>query len=1236
MQGHCDNSTQASPLHVEHIVPARASGCDLHAPFTHAQFPTFFPRPVPSTTSDKDGCRWTTEPGYWFYRYNQCTLEVRAYVTLGVAGMRLHAHMLKETPKDQPIITAATGGCILGSNQVVLSSCDAKSRSSRLWLFSPVDGVSPLDLDLQNEKVISLAISTVCQSENMLATSSTRAPQYLAVGTESSIHLLELDEAIKKGGWDSYKGDLSGAGGKITAMTTYVPPNATSPIIFVGRERSTVELWRISLESDDELEMFAKFRGPQKNVPVTHLRFDGPEGTFRKYGVLLFGQSDAPATQEDTMSLPSPSMTAFYLDERFAKLDTILQCSLTNGKPGLLLALKFSRVGNAHRVFAATVTYRGEDVLSEVQAITVDADSREKDEFARVKVPASDAEQVMDICPSPDAADCRILYLDKVATCRALAPPVGSSCKRKSSDWEQYFQSSTGWFPYQPKDRERILKMRERLDNELFFDGLLATIGINGKDLYPPKDAQQLRDLYDAITTADTTSTQKNCLIMYLIKDWKNGNDLEFSNSRFVSQSPYKRICGFWDMDHGLIQEGVQCLGWPGVKPEFPEKIIKALIMHGMPWDARAFIQAVKPDFTTDSAIRLHMTVLLATNLLEAFRYQRRYQNHHIGDLLWHQLLHYCFQNGTIAKSLACEFLQLPINQYEESLLASYCAKFPTRACRETLIKYYIARARHVEAILLLEDLASDASVRNSGKDDPPEGCHFNEYRINLMLANLQTMLTPLNKIRLELARERVKSMENGGEYVPLSAQKCVRGVAKTAADAQKILLRALRTALPTDTRTAQTTPAEAVLESQLSDFDFMDIKGLSLPSPISVRDEDDDIVMVDSPQHTGSANVSVSAISTPSPTQRFEKRRGSPVAQEEEEMSPRKPKEIGRASFAETLEGDMDVTAQPKIRRVGFGLTDSSSESDSDSEPSMVVTPYRNGETFELNNVATPISSGNTYPDKSQDDHGMQVEHVECHTSPVGPLVNRGPPLRSMSHFSPREDKNLVTDMDKNVKNAELKAERSRQRRFLDFVEPTPVRKSGRLAAKQAERNETPIPSQLGVRLETPIPNKTKAVSSRTMGRTPARVRPLLLDEDTENIEITKPSTRKKPVTSSRPATIHNETRRSAPLGERNAPAPSTTRKGATAAKTPARKMAVPATPGPLDDPMTLDELSTPLSTTSTTKSVTASRRKTIGVELGSVASTRSTKKTRAAPAVERTIVTRRMAKQMETEGGL
>lgn len=69
-----------------------------------------------------------------------------------------------------------------------------------------------------------------------------------------------------------------------------------------------------------------------------------------------------------------------------------------------------------------------------------------------------------------------------------------------------------------------------------------------GAKLYPPKNKEELRRLYEQIEESETDSLKKTCFYYYILKDFRL--DIKFAAERAIPEQFCQLISGFYAFDH--------------------------------------------------------------------------------------------------------------------------------------------------------------------------------------------------------------------------------------------------------------------------------------------------------------------------------------------------------------------------------------------------------------------------------------------------------------------------------------------------------------------------------------------------------------------------------------------------------------------------------------------------------------------------------------------------------------
>ncbi|KAI8916540.1 nuclear pore complex assembly-domain-containing protein [Powellomyces hirtus] len=749
---------------------------------------------------------------------------------------------------------------------------------------------------------------------------------------------------------------------------------------------------------------------------------------------------------------------------------------------------------------------------------------------------------------------------------------------------------------------------------------------------YPPQSMKELQNLFSSIEGADISQRQKDCLSLYLIQDLRTADDAAFVRDRFMSERDVHEISGFWAMDHGQFEEAVRLFALSGNSDNIAPRVLKLLIMNGRHKEAVRYIQAVDPVLNRDEDIYLRMALYLKIDLLQAMMFQRSFESTPLGDRLWGQFLQYIFQNNSLPKAL----LALSLTDAEEARLINYCQTTGSRSCLEFMVTYFVHRGRIAEALEFLQSLGRHVEKRDA----------VNRVETDLTIVrNFELILPVVQRIAQQVGVSDVDL----SRPVPLSASLNIRSSCLTNVDAQSMLIKALRSALAL----SKTVTVPDSLPAKDDTFEILPQMDDSILDISSVYSEEGQS-MVSSELPDTLDEMTDSRPNSPTPSglgdqSMFSLREESVVSEQEDlphlsplmQSAPPPSSYLGRmsASFARppspTLPYQTPITHQPQSQQ----------------------SAYR-----------SPEMMGSLYEE--------QVQRVK---SPVGPSVPQAPPMTSMSPFSPqvKEPARVTRTASRVEKHKRSTRKRSTspvrkpptlQSRLTEVANDlnTPTRRSGRIAAKQQATHETDD-------------------RSGETGASVTRKRAKVLDDDAHhNVSTTTPavathgttaarSTRTKTAASNaaraaEPPTATRSRRRTHEEQHEPVPAltksrsilkasePSSAAKGLrernTAAATPARltrtatavkKAAAAQELDALinddDGPMRLEDLLQQQQTPAPKRGARKKDQENATEEKPGRKSTRApTTTTPAAPApkLARSVVTRRMAKQLEREGQL
>ncbi|KAL9603710.1 MAG: hypothetical protein Q9219_001029 [cf. Caloplaca sp. 3 TL-2023] len=237
-------------------------------------------------------------------------------------------------------------------------------------------------------------------------------------------------------------------------------------------------------------------------------------------------------------------------------------------------------------------------------------------------------------------------------------------------------------YAYGEQTINKILKCRRSMENELFIDRLLKTLGIEQAiKLYPPRSNQDLRDLHQQIIDSPSPDHHKHSVLYYILKDVTNKDTQPSSMfAKAVYLPPRYRIFmdGLWYLDRGKFAKALDYLTEPVLIPTFPEEIIYTLCTHPEQQDDMlplAYYHTVSPAITSRKVLEAFFSVLVRASVTDAFFWARK-QGEVNHRNLFEQLVHAILDEveGEDRARRSVELIYLPFGREEEIWFETYLA----------------------------------------------------------------------------------------------------------------------------------------------------------------------------------------------------------------------------------------------------------------------------------------------------------------------------------------------------------------------------------------------------------------------------------------------------------------------------------------------------------------------------------------------------------------------------------
>ncbi|KAF2400006.1 hypothetical protein EJ06DRAFT_549394 [Trichodelitschia bisporula] len=179
-----------------------------------------------------------------------------------------------------------------------------------------------------------------------------------------------------------------------------------------------------------------------------------------------------------------------------------------------------------------------------------------------------------------------------------------------------------------PPSTIRAIDKSRRILGQLFFDRLLRVLRVEDAP-YPPRTNTDLRTLHAAITAAPLPEHHRQALLFYILRHCGSDDSAEALASAFrdtvaLPQGYVVCMLGFWHLDRGAYDRGVEYLTMPALIPTFADEILAVLLQD--PKDAalaHGYALAVEPPLRDSELKRKYFGMLARTAVPEALFFAR-------------------------------------------------------------------------------------------------------------------------------------------------------------------------------------------------------------------------------------------------------------------------------------------------------------------------------------------------------------------------------------------------------------------------------------------------------------------------------------------------------------------------------------------------------------------------------------------------------------------------------------
>lgn len=265
-------------------------------------------------------------------------------------------------------------------------------------------------------------------------------------------------------------------------------------------------------------------------------------------------------------------------------------------------------------------------------------------------------------------------------------------------DFEGLFQFDP-IFAYNEQTINKIRKCRRSMDNELFIDRLLTTLGIAqglhtspspccpqltvslgvALSLYPPPSNQDLRDLHLQIIESPSPDHHKQSVLYYILKDIAEKDAQHasaFAKAVFLPERYRIFMDGIWNLDRARFAKALDYLTEPVLIPTFPEEIMYTLCTHPDQHDEKlplAYYYTVSPAITSRKVQRVFFSILAKASVTEALFWTRK-QSGSCHRTLFEQLIGAVLDGneGDDRARRSMELIHLPFCKEEELWFESH------------------------------------------------------------------------------------------------------------------------------------------------------------------------------------------------------------------------------------------------------------------------------------------------------------------------------------------------------------------------------------------------------------------------------------------------------------------------------------------------------------------------------------------------------------------------------------
>ncbi|KAJ3411824.1 hypothetical protein HDV05_001666 [Chytridiales sp. JEL 0842] len=675
----------------------------------------------------------------WFYVYDEQFVEIRSIKTCQLlAGFDAQESKMSEVK----IIVEVVDAVIEGSRYLLVVMKNAAGMHS-FSLFEPFSmSIQPLhssQLTFLGAKITALQVSEACLDPtsnlkfHLMAVSKEegRVEVFRLFPLMTMAARLEMTVVQQPAQYDWSMPE------KVTNFQIIAPQlSSYAPLILYGTKDGKVGCLKLS---ENGIEIVGQEAGELSHGHVHFLKVDQSR-QFDLHTILLVGRGG------DSTPVSLSVYKVFLSGDE--KIRLLHKKVLPNGAKSIQ-AVAMSQEEGSYQFVCAVSTLQSE----QSRIIKLGCSDVSIYDMPNASGDVAPDTPIMDLARRGHSLEVVVLCQDRLTKFTGFMPPSTSINSGESSfPFDEWFSFDDNQVEVLFKQyAENVIKCRHILDGELFIDRILKQAGLsNPETIIPIRSPLDLRKLIYQLFTSALSSSEKYFITYYFIRSFSSNMVDDFCSKYLLSASSMVAIDCYWALDHGNAERACQSVADPSFGSDFSAKLINALCAYRRFADASLYIEAANPQCETEHDMKIRLQIMLRMGLPDAFLFQRKFSED-VSPKLFKQLLEYAFSEPLNHDNIST-LLMLPYNLKEEDLFISFCQQeIASSFVKSCLILYYIQNGRFVEAIRHYETqkllaLSGNASVDSAIIMDESMEC---------MMETLKRLLPAVQRHALEMELER-------------------------------------------------------------------------------------------------------------------------------------------------------------------------------------------------------------------------------------------------------------------------------------------------------------------------------------------------------------------------------------------------------------------------------------------------------------------------------------------------